>query len=142
MIFQNHNVAKLNGEELRKMRKHMQMIFQDPFTALNPRMRAREIIGRPLDIFDIAHGVDKDVIVSDLLTKVGLRPSDGTRFPHQFSGGQRQRIMIARAILTHPDLLILDEPTSSLDVSVQAQLLNLLVSIKKEFKSILSFHHP
>jgi oligopeptide/dipeptide ABC transporter ATP-binding protein len=111
----------------------MQFIFQDPYESLNPRMKVGEIVGEGLEVHHIAKGQDKSQRVSDILEKVGLHPLDGDRYPHEFSGGQRQRIGIARAISLHPDLIVADEPVSALDVSIQAQILNLLMDLRDQF---------
>jgi len=111
----------------------MQFIFQDPYESLNPRMKVGEIVGEGLEVHHMAKGREKSQRVSDILEKVGLHPQDADRYPHEFSGGQRQRIGIARAISLHPDLIVADEPVSALDVSIQAQILNLLMDLRDQF---------
>jgi len=112
----------------------MQMIFQDPFSSLNPRMTVGDIVGEPLIIHNLASGDELEAQVVDILKKVGLNPEDRTRYPHAFSGGQRQRIGIARALIMRPSLVVADEAVSALDVSVQAQVLNLLKDLQAEFQ--------
>ena len=132
VIFKGRNILDLHGEDLRRLRPHMQFIFQDPYESLNPRMRVGEIVGEGLEIHRIALGKEKIEKVSELLEKVGLHPGDAMRYPHEFSGGQRQRIGIARAISLHPELIVADEPVSALDVSIQAQILNLLMDLRDQ----------
>ena len=139
VYFEGMDVLNLPKRDVRKLRKHIQMIFQDPYASLNPRMRVVDIIGRPLTIFFGAKGQKRVDRVVELLELVGLRPEHLYRYPHEFSGGQRQRIGIARALAANPKLIIADEPVSSLDVSVQAQVLNLLRKLQRELKLSLIF---
>jgi oligopeptide/dipeptide ABC transporter ATP-binding protein len=117
---------------MRRLRPLMQFIFQDPYESLNPRMKVGEIVGEGIEIHRIARGKEKAQRISDLLEKVGLHPLDALRYPHEFSGGQRQRIGIARAISLSPELIVADEPVSALDVSIQAQILNLLMDLRDQ----------
>lgn len=133
VFFQGKDLAKMQGEELRKMRRHMQMIFQDPYASLNPRMTVGDIIGEPLEVHNIAKGKEKKERVQELLQIVGLNPYFVNRYPHEFSGGQRQRIGVARALAVNPDFIVCDEPISALDVSIQAQIINLLEELQRKF---------
>ena len=133
IIFQGQNITDLNKREMRAMRKEMQMVFQDPYASLNPRMTAGQIIGDSIDIHKIARGKEKDDRIAYIMESVGLKPEQAGRYPHQFSGGQRQRIGVARALATEPKLIIGDEPVSALDVSIQAQIINLLDDLQTKF---------
>ena len=130
VYFQGQNIAKLNGKQMLNLRKKVQIIFQDPYASLNPRMKIMDIVGEPLQTHDIAAGKQKEAMVSELISQVGLRKEALNRYPHQFSGGQRQRIGLAKAIALKPELLVCDEPVSALDVSIRAQILNLLKDLQ------------
>ena len=131
--FDGTDLATLSGADLRRGRRRMQMIFQDPYSSLNPRMTAGGIIGEPLDIHEIGDKTERRARVRELLATVGLNPDFADRYPHEFSGGQRQRIGVARSLAVHPDLIVADEPISALDVSIQAQIINLLERLQGEF---------
>jgi peptide/nickel transport system ATP-binding protein len=132
ILFAGTDIAHLGGEELRRLRAGMQMVFQDPFNALNPSMTIRRALAEPIRIHRKLRGGELDDEIARLLEMVGLSPSAQNRMPREFSGGQRQRICLARALSLQPKLIVLDEPTSALDVSVQAQIINLLVDLKEQ----------
>ena len=131
--FEDVDLVHLKGEDLRKTRRKMQMIFQDPYASLNPRMTVADIVGEPLVVHDVAKGKEIQDRVQHLLEIVNLNPSFASRYPHEFSGGQRQRIGVARALALQPSFIICDEPISALDVSIQAQVVNLLEELQEQF---------
>jgi len=130
--FRGQDLGKLTKKELRGLRKDMQIIFQDPFASLNPRMRVRDIVTEPLVIHQLAEANELDAKAAEILKMVGLDEDTRTRYPHEFSGGQRQRIGIARALASKPSFVVADEPVSALDVSVQAQIINLLADLQQD----------
>jgi oligopeptide/dipeptide ABC transporter ATP-binding protein len=133
VTFDGRELIGLSRSELRPLRKEMQIIFQDPYASLNPRMTVGSIIREPLEIHDIAHGAQAEARVQELLRLVGLQPQHANRYPHEFSGGQRQRVGVARALAVGPKFIVADEPVSALDVSIQAQVINLLQDLQQQF---------
>ena len=134
VVFRGKDLAHMAPRDLRKQRQHLQMIFQDPYASLNPRMTVSEIIAEPIDTFRLAKGSERMQRIRELMETVGLSPRFLKRYPHEFSGGQQQRIGIARALAASPDFIVADEPISALDVSIQAQIMNLLDRLQRERK--------
>jgi oligopeptide transport system ATP-binding protein len=134
VYYRDVDLTELKGEQLRQARRNMQMIFQDPYASLNPRMTVGKIISEPLDVHNIGNRRERIERVHELLELVGMSPHFVNRFPHEFSGGQRQRIGVARALALQPDFMVLDEPISALDVSIQAQVVNLLEELQEKFR--------
>ncbi|MDR2325261.1 MAG: ATP-binding cassette domain-containing protein [Acidovorax sp.] len=134
-----HDLAALSASRMRPLRSQIQIIFQDPYASLNPRMRIRDVLGEALDTHGLARGAARQPRIHELLAQVGLRPEHAERFPHEFSGGQRQRIGIARALAVEPRFIVADEPLSALDVSIQAQVVNLLGELKEQLGLTLLF---
>ncbi len=131
--YQGRDLTKLDGGQMRKMRRHLQMIFQDPYASLNPRMTVGNIIAEPMQIHNLVPKNERVERVQELLETVGLNPYFANRYPHEFSGGQRQRIGVARALAANPEFIVADEPVSALDVSIQAQIINLLEDLQEQF---------
>jgi len=133
VVFDGHELTELKGEDLRRLRRRMQLVFQDPFASLDPRMTVGDIVGEPLVVHKVGSRQERRARVRELLDVVGFDPGYTNRYPHEFAGGQRQRIGIARALALSPDFSVCDEPVSALDVSIQAQILNLLKDLQQEF---------
>lgn len=134
VVYRNHDLASLSRREMRKRRQHLQVIFQDPYASLNPRMTVGQIVREPMETFGLARGRNAEARVQTLLETVGLNKRFTKRYPHEFSGGQRQRIGIARALAVEPEFIVADEPISALDVSIQAQIINLLKALQRDKK--------
>jgi len=132
--FKGEDISHIHGEHLRSLRREMAMIFQDPYASLDPRQTVGDIIGEPIDVHGLAKGKERQERIRELLRVVGMNPRYADRYPHEFSGGQRQRIGIARALAVEPTFIVCDEPISALDVSIQAQIINLLENLQSKFK--------